>query len=117
MKIKIAGIFMAFLCLTMIIGSAFAAPVVKPNIVTKTIIVQVNPTTWYHWEPIYIHSFVQLIKNYYTNDPTPYSTTMICGVPGTETFVFKGIKGSKIVLEEFPPESIVPTQSITYTRE
>ena len=35
MKIKIAGIFMAFLCLTMIIGSAFAAPVVSNQILLR----------------------------------------------------------------------------------
>ena len=68
MKIKIAGLFMAFLCLAMVTGSAFAAPVVKPNIVTKTIDVRTNPSTGYSWNAEYDHSKVELIKNYYTQD-------------------------------------------------
>jgi predicted secreted protein len=125
MKIKIAGLFMAFLCSAMVTGSAFAAPVVKPNIVTKTIDVRTNPSTGYFWKAEYDHSKVQLIKDYYTQDPTPSPITipngcvpiMMCGVPGTETFVFSGMKGSEIVLKEYPPASKIATQSLTYVLE
>ena len=118
MKIKIAGLFMAFLCLAMVTGSAFAAPVVKPNIVTKTIDVRTNPSTGYSWKAEYDHSKVQLIKDYYTQDPTPSPITIPNGcVPSTETFVFSGMKGSEIVLKEYPPASKIATQSLTYVLE
>jgi predicted secreted protein len=123
MKIKIAGLFVAFLCLAMVTGSAFAAPVVKPNIVTKTIDVRTNPSTGYCWKAEYDHSKVQLIKDYYTQDPTPITIPngcvpiMMCGVPGTETFVFSGMKGSEIVLKEYSQASKITTQSLTYVLE
>jgi predicted secreted protein len=119
MKMKIAGIFMAFLCLAMITGSAFAAPAGMPHFTTKIIKVQTNPSTGYHWEAIYDHSKVRLIKNYYTQDPTPtpliYPPIIVCGKGGIETFVFMGKKGSEIVLEEYPPGKVAPSQSIKYT--
>ena len=92
MKIKIAGIFMAFLCLAMVTGSAFAAPVVTPNIVKK-IDVRTNPSTGYHWEAKYDHSKVKLIKTTYIEDPNPAFPMPICGLGGTQTFEFTGMKG------------------------
>jgi predicted secreted protein len=110
-KTKLAGIFMAFICLAMVTGAFAATPNhVTPTYKTKIIKLASNPTTGYHWVAKYNKTQVKLVKNTFkVNNPK------LMGSPGIETFVFKGVKGSKIVLKYVRTGDAKPLKTVTYT--
>ena len=111
MKTKLAGIFMAFICLAMVTGAFAATPNnVMPADKTKVIKLESNPSTGYHWVAKYNKTQVKLVKNSFeANNPK------LMGSPGIETFVFNGVPGSKIVLKYVRAGDAKPLKTVTYT--
>jgi predicted secreted protein len=110
-KIKLAGLFTAFICLAMVTGAFAATPNnVMPIHTTKTIKLESNPSTGYHWVAEYNKSQVKLVKNSFK----AYNPNLM-GSPGIETFVFNGVKGSKIVLKYVKSGDSKPLKTVTYT--
>ena len=110
-KIKLAGIFTAFICLAMVTGAFAATPnngMTLHN--TKTIKLQSNPSTGYHWVAEYNKSKVKLVKESFK----AYHPNLV-GSPGIDTFVFSGVKGSKIVLKYVKFGTVKPLKTVTYT--
>jgi predicted secreted protein len=110
-KTKLAGIFMAFICLAMVTGAFAATPTnVMPIYKTKIIKLESNPSTGYHWVAKYNKTQVKLVKDSFkVNNPR------LMGSPGIETFVFKGVPGSKIVLKYVRTGDAKPLKTVTYT--
>jgi predicted secreted protein len=110
-KTKLAGIFTAFICLAMVTGAFAATPNnVIPMPTTKTIKLESNPSTGYHWVAKYNKSQVNLVKKSFK----AYNSNLM-GSPGIETFVFNGVKGSKIVLKYVKSGDNKPLKTVTYT--
>ena len=111
MKTKLAGIFTAFICLAMVTG-AFAATPNNGMILhtTKTIKLESNPSTGYHWVAKYNKSQVKLVKESFK----AYNSKLV-GSPGINTFVFSGVKGSKIILKYVRYGDAKPLKTVTYT--
>ena len=110
-KIKLAGIFTAFICLAMVTG-AFAA---TPNNgmalhTTKTINLKSNPSAGYHWVAVYNEIQVKLVKESFK----AYKSNLV-GSPGIDTFVFSGVKGSKVVLKYVRSGDAKPLKTVKYT--
>ncbi len=110
-KTKLAGIFMAFICLAMVTGAFAATPTnVMPIYKTKIIKLESNPSTGYHWVAKYNKTQVILVKkSFKVNNPG------LIGSPGIETFIFEGVKGSKIVLNYIGPGDAEPLKTVSYT--
>jgi predicted secreted protein len=112
-KIKLAGLFMVFLCFAVVTGS-FATTTPNDNhskdVTLKTIKVSSNPSTGYYWVAEYNHSQAKLVKeSYKSNNPK------LIGSGGIETFVFKGANGTKITLKYYKVGTKVPVKQHTYT--
>ena len=111
MKTKLAGIFTAFICLAMVTGAFAATPNNgMPLHTTKTIKLESNPSTGYHWVANYNKSQVQLVKESFKS-----CNPGLIGSPGVSTFIFKGVKGSKIVMNYVKAGSSKPVKTMTYT--
>ena len=111
-KTKLAGIFMAFICLAMVTGAFAATPNnnIMPACKTKIIKLESNPSTGYHWVAKYNKTQVQLVKkSFKANNPN------LMGSPGIETFVFNGVPGSKIDLKYVRTGDAKPLKTVTYT--
>jgi predicted secreted protein len=110
-KIKLAGIFTAFICLAMVTGAFAATPNDGIHVpTTKTINLIANPSTGYHWVANYNKSEVILVKQSFK----PIFPRLVGG-SGIETFVFSGVKGSKIVLKYVKSGDDKPAKTVTYT--
>jgi predicted secreted protein len=110
-KIKLAGIFTAFICLAMVTGAFAATPNnAIPMQTTKIIKLGANPSTGYHWVADYNKAQVKLVKkSYKAINPN------LIGGPGIEKFVFSGVTGSKIVLNYVRCGESKPLKTVTYT--
>ncbi len=110
-KTKLAGIFTAFICLAMVTGAFAATPNnIMPIPTTKVVKLESNPSTGYHWVANYNKSQVKLVKETFkVNNPR------LIGGPGINTFVFSGVKGSKIVLKYVKCGETKPIKTVTYT--
>jgi predicted secreted protein len=109
-KTKLAGLFTAFLCLAMVTGAFAATPSNNVSPFTeKTIQVTANPSTGYHWVPVYNKDHIKLVKDTFkANNPKAI------GSSGVETFVFSGVKGSKIVLKYVKAGESKPLKTLSY---
>jgi predicted secreted protein len=76
---------------------------------TKTIKLESNPSTGYHWVAEYNKSQVKLVKESFK----VYNSKLV-GSPGINTFVFSGVKGSKIVLKYVRSGDAKPLKTVTY---
>ena len=95
----------------MVTGAFAATPNNVMPITTKnTIKLESNPSTGYHWVAEYNKSQVKLVKNSFK----AYNSNLM-GSPGIETFVFNGVKGSKIVLKYVKSGDSKPLKTVTYT--
>ncbi|MGB7969795.1 MAG: protease inhibitor I42 family protein [Methanobacterium sp.] len=111
MKIKLAGIFTAFICLAMVTGAFAATPdnaIIKHT--TKTIKLESNPSTGYHWVATYNKALVKLVNQKYE----AYNPKLL-GSPGIDTFIFTGYKGSKVVMKYVRTGDVNPLKIITFT--
>jgi predicted secreted protein len=109
-KTKLAGIFTAFICLAMVTGAFAATPNNGMSLhTTKTIKLQSNPSTGYHWVAEFNTSKVIVVKQSFK----AYNSNLV-GSPGIETFVFNGVKGSKIVLKYVRSGDAKPLKTVTY---
>ena len=73
MKIKLAGLFMVFICFAMVTGSFATTPNNNhsKDVTLKIIKVSSNPSTGYYWVAKYNHSQAKLVKNSYkSNNPS-----------------------------------------------
>ncbi len=111
MKTKLAGIFTAFIYLPMVTGAFAATPNNgMPITTTKTIKLESNPSTGYHWVAKYNKSQVKLVKQSFK----AYNSKLL-GSPGMNTHLFKGLPSSKIVLKYVRTGNAKALKTVTYT--
>jgi inhibitor of cysteine peptidase len=111
-KIKLAGLFMVFICFAMVTGSFATTPNNNhsKDVTLKIIKVSSNPSTGYYWVAEYNHSQAKLVKeSYKSNNPK------LMGSSGIQTFVFIGAQGTKITLKYCKVGTNVPVKQHTYT--
>ncbi|MEN6294017.1 MAG: protease inhibitor I42 family protein [Methanobacterium sp.] len=109
MRTKIAVLFMAFLCLSLVTSSFAASSNYNTKSVEKNIKVVSNPSTGYHWVAVYNKKHVKLLSDTFrSNNPR------LIGSPGIETFKFRGDKGQRIVLKYVRSGDNKPVKQHTY---
>lgn len=79
-----------------------------------TIQLQSNPSTGYHWEPIYNSSYIKLVNRAFASGVS--ANPLVVGASGTDTFTFQGTKqGTSIITFDNISLAYERANSLSYT--